>query len=165
MSIYIIDIREEEEIVEKYLVSAKSEYQIMNIPLRYIGFNQVYINNLTQDGVVYLICRSGNRSNRVKLDFFMNNNNVKSLEGGLNGLTIFDGNVAIITENGAYTPKTYMKMVILIIIIYMLVATYINLDSKYIYATLAPVLIFIIYQLVSSSCLMDKIVPIYKPKV
>jgi rhodanese-related sulfurtransferase len=165
MNIYIIDLRNEDELSEKYLVTASNKYTILNIPLRYVGFNYNYINNLTRDNLVYLVCRSGTRSFRAKVEFFSNNDNVKSLGGGLNGINIFNGDIAIISDVGSYSPLKYTKVFIILLICITLLINYLQLDNKYFNIGLIIILVFIIYQLVNKSCYLENILPIFRPQV
>ena len=80
----IIDIREEGELLDNIVVS--SEKIIINIPMRNIQFNIDAINKLSENYTIYLLCRSSNRSDKIKKLFFEENPKIISIKGGLKNL-------------------------------------------------------------------------------
>ena len=84
--IYFIDLREEQELTQSRIIPKNDEITVLSIPSRYIFANKEYIEKISKDSSVYLLCRSGNRSSQIKNKYFSNNNNVISIDGGIKSL-------------------------------------------------------------------------------
>ena len=74
--IYIIDLREENELGKSRIISRNNNVTVISIPSRHIFANKEFIINLSNQGKVYLLCRSGNRSLQIKNKYFKNNKNI-----------------------------------------------------------------------------------------
>lgn len=158
----IIDIREESELLEKNLSTEDKNILIFNIPMRHIIFNKDTIKKLSENNKVYVMCKSGNRSQKVKDLYFKKNKNIISLDGGINNIKEnkeFD-KIRINSGNGGNGLLQYMQLVFVIIMSIMIVLLYARIDPKYIMYFSIFVLIFILYQLLSKSCIMSKIIPL-----
>lgn len=163
-NIVLIDIREESECMEKYMVSSNQSVSIMNIPMRHIGFNKRWIEDKASNGLVYLVCRSGNRSDKVKSLYFKDNINIMSLEGGISNIKIFPG-VAIIIDKGGWGRQQYIQFVFLAILlsfIWLLYNYYSRIDMMLIISAIS---VFILYQILSKSCYMERLVPLFNPAI
>ena len=79
----IIDIREEYELKEIKLKPKNENVDIINIPMRHIQFNLDYLNNLSKNGKLFILCKSGKRAGMVKNKYFKDNENIEVLEGGV----------------------------------------------------------------------------------
>ena len=58
----IVDIREEYELKEIKLKPINKNVDIINIPMRHIQFNLDYLNNLSKNRKLYILCKSGKRA-------------------------------------------------------------------------------------------------------
>ena len=79
-----IDIRDEHELLEKYIVSTNEKVFVVSIPMRVIFANIEWVQRQKCD--VVIVCRSGHRSQNVKNEYLSNNTNVIVLDGGINGM-------------------------------------------------------------------------------
>ena len=82
----IIDIRSEEEILEKRLISYSDDTILMFIPVSHIKFNKEMIRVLSKTNTIYIICKKAKRSTYIKKTFFLNDHNIISINGGINQL-------------------------------------------------------------------------------
>ncbi len=77
--IYLIDVREKDELNKKYLKSYDQNKKVINIPTSLIDNFVDQITQLSQNGGnIYLFCRSGNRSSTIKQKYFKHINNIIS---------------------------------------------------------------------------------------
>jgi len=159
--IILIDIRNDTECMEKYLISNNTSISIFNIPMNHISFNKKWITELSKDAYVYIICRTGSRSDRVKNMYFKNIQNIISLEGGISNIKIFEG-IAIIIDRGGWGKMQYVQFSFLIIIltIFVLIYKFYSRIDMLIIVTL--IIIFMIYQLINKTCYIDKFIPLYE---
>lgn len=95
---YIVDIREEEELKQKRLMSKNPNVKIINVPTSMIKSQVDFIKSLTTNGKVYLGCRRGIRTNRIKNELFKNNDKIISMDAIDNAPKLFD-NVILITPD------------------------------------------------------------------
>lgn len=80
MKVFLIDIREHEELKEKYLKSNKDNIIVLHISMSRIeNYVQIIKTELLSEGLIYLACRSGNRANIVKSRYFSNQNNIQTI--------------------------------------------------------------------------------------
>ncbi len=80
MKVFLIDIREHEELKEKYLKSNKDNIIVLHISMSRIeNYVQKIKTELLNEGFIYLVCRSGNRANIVKSRYFSNQINVQTI--------------------------------------------------------------------------------------
>lgn len=94
----IIDVREEDEVKQKYLVSNDKNKVIINVPSSIIYKHIASIVNLSQNkGNIYLVCRSGNRSDNIKNQYFKHINNIFSVGSIENASKMFQ--IKIINKN------------------------------------------------------------------
>lgn len=116
--IYIVDIREEKELEEKRLISKNSEIRIINIPESIINTKVDYVNNLSKNGKVYLGCKKGIRSNKIKLELFNDNPNIQSIDIIDNAPILFK-DIELITTNSIniYNIIIHLILIVLFIII------------------------------------------------
>jgi hypothetical protein len=95
---YIIDVREESELKTKRLLSKNPNIKIINVPTSIIKEQVTFINDLSKKGKVYLACRRGIRTNKIKNELFPQNNNVISIDAIDNAPKLFN-NVFLIEED------------------------------------------------------------------
>lgn len=149
-----IDIRDEHELAESQIIAPNDDDTlVINIPSRNIFANVDWIKSVQAKGIkVTLICRSANRSQMVKELYFANDENIASLEGGINNPTIkmkhFSGSLGL---------QQILQLVFALILTCILLASfYMNiLHLRYV---IIGIIFFIIYQVVSKSCLIGKYV-------
>jgi len=160
-NIVLIDIRNDTECMEKYLISNNKSITIYNIPMNHISFNKKWIIDLSKDAYVYIICRSGTRSDRIKNAYFKDIQNIISLEGGISNIKIFEG-IAIIVDRGGWGKMQYVQFAFLIIIltIFMLIYNYYSRIDMILILIL--IISFMLYQLITKTCYIDKIIPLYQ---
>lgn len=157
--IYIIDLREENELGKSRIISRNNNVTVISIPSRHIFANKEFITNLSNQGKVYLLCRSGNRSLQIKNKYFKNNENITSIDNGLKALDQFGDNIEIIKGSSGLGMQQYMQIVFAFIIIGTIIAIFMNVKKIYVLIALTLVLLFILYQIFSSSCILSKIIP------
>ena len=79
-----IDVRDEHELLDSRIVAPNEETLIINIPSRNIFANVQWIKATAAKGTkITLICRSANRSQKVKTLYFAQDDNIVSLDGGI----------------------------------------------------------------------------------
>jgi rhodanese-related sulfurtransferase len=117
MNNVIIDIREEHELKEKYLNTNNSDIVLLNIPSRNIIFNKKFIENLSLKNKIYLVCKSGNRSGKIKELYFKNNKNINSLEGGIENIINLNLDIDIRKGNNNFGMNQYMQLIFITIFI------------------------------------------------
>lgn len=171
--IYIIDIREEHEILEERIISTSTTTStiVSCIPMKFIKWNQSLINHLTnnnKDTIIYIICRSSNRSNTIKNKYFKENSNVISIEGGVQGLKQnqelqqqLEVQVQINTDKNifqTFSIQQYMQMLFAILLSITLILLVLQVKPMYIIYWLMSIILFIIYQLVTKSCILSQII-------
>jgi len=162
--IVLIDIRNDSECMEKYLISNNKLISIYNIPMNNIAFNKKWILELSNDAFVYIVCKSGNRSEKVKNTYFRDIQNIISLEGGISNIKIFEG-IAIIVDRGGLGKIQYLQfsfLVILLTIFLLIILHYSRIDMILI---LSLIILFVIYQLVTKTCYIEKIIPLYQTSI
>jgi len=157
--IYIIDLREENELGKSRIISRNNNVTVISIPSRHIFANKEFITNLSNQGKVYLLCRSGNRSLQIKNKYFKNNENITSIDNGLKALEQFGDNIEIIKGSSGLGMQQYMQIVFAFIIIGTIIAIFMNVKKIYVLIALTLFLLFILYQIFSSSCILSKIIP------
>jgi rhodanese-related sulfurtransferase len=160
-NIVLIDIRNDTECMEKYLISNNKSICIYNIPMNHISFNKKWIIDLSKEAYVYIICRSGARSDRIKNTYFKDIQNIISLEGGISNIKIFEG-IAIIVDRGGWGKMQYVQFAFLMIILTIFLLIY-NYYSRIDMILILILLIsFMLYQLITKTCYIDKIIPLYQ---
>ena len=153
----IIDVREESELNEKSLETDSVELEIINIPMRHIQFNLPYINRLAENGKVYLMCKSGTRANKVKNKYFSNNDNVVILEGGIT--KIKDSECKVDVKEISSGKKSNLGMQQYMQIMFMLLIAFVLIiyDQRYAMLYVMIVIVMILYQLFTKSCVLGKV--------
>jgi len=154
----IIDIREESELKEKHLETDSVELEIINIPMRHIQFNIPYIKRLADNGKVYLMCKSGTRANKVKNKYFSNNDNVVTLEGGITKIkeSEFKDDVKEISSGKKSNLGMQQYMQIMFMFIMVIGFVLIIYDQRYAMLYVMIVIVMILYQLFTKSCVLGK---------
>jgi rhodanese-related sulfurtransferase len=154
----IIDVREESELKEKHLETDSVELEIINIPMRHIQFNIPYIKRLADNGKVYLMCKSGTRANKVKNKYFSNNDNVVTLEGGITKIkdSEFKDDVKEISSGKKSNLGMQQYMQIMFMFIMLISFVLIIYDQRYAMLYVMIVIVLILYQLFTKSCVLGK---------
>ena len=151
----IIDLREEHEMKKSHLDS--STCNVINIPMRSIPFNLNYIENLSKNNEVKLMCKSGNRSGLIKKKYFETNYKVASIDGGIKKVGE-NGNdeIKVIELSGSGMGiQQYMQVMFACILVVSSVILYFG-GWKYslVFNVLMVVMIFL--QLYTKSCVLGK---------
>ena len=155
-----IDIRDEHEVAENQIISPNnSDVLVMNIPSRNIFANVEWIDRITQKGVkITLICRSGSRSKKVKDLYFSNNDNITSLDNGIANPNIKLKPINTKSNLGLGLQQILQIMFTTILLFILIISFYTQIDIvRY---TLAVIIMLILYQVISKSCLIGKYVPL-----
>lgn len=151
-----IDIRDEHELAESQIVSPNDETLVINIPSRNVFANVGWIKSMEASGVkVTLICKSANRSQNVKKLYFSTNENIVSLDGGITNPVI---TIRKLNAWG-FGIQQVLQFVFAVILTCILIASFYLQINKLRYV-IAGVIFFILYQIVSKSCLIGKYVPL-----
>ena len=146
----IIDLREEHEMKKSHLDSSTCD--VINIPMRSIPFNLDYIENLSKNDEIQLMCRSGNRSGLIKKKYFGSNDKVTSMEGGIKKI----GDFKVIESKGSGMGiQQYMQVMFACILIISSVILYF-VGWKYSLAFNVLMIIMIFLQLYTKSCVLGK---------
>lgn len=154
----ILDVREESELKEKHLETDSVELEIINIPMRHIQFNIPYIKRLADNGKVYLMCKSGTRANKVKNKYFSNNDNVVTLDGGITKIknSEFKDDVKEISSGKKSNLGMQQYMQIMFMFIMLISFVLIIYDQRYAMLYVMIVIVMILYQLFTKSCVLGK---------
>jgi rhodanese-related sulfurtransferase len=150
-----IDIRDEHELAESQIIAPNDATLVINIPSRNIFSNADWIKSMQERGIkVTLICRSANRSQNVKQLYFPSDENIVSLEGGIKNPII-----KMKQLTGELGIQQILQLVFTIILTCILAASfYIKIEQlRYM---IVGIIFFIMYQVVSKSCLIGKYVPL-----
>lgn len=155
----ILDVREESELKEKHLETDSVELEIINIPMRHIQFNIPYIKRLADNGKVYLMCKSGTRANKVKNKYFSNNDNVVTLDGGITKIknSEFKDDVKEISSGKKSNLGMQQYMQIMFMFIMLISFVLIIYDQRYAMLYVMIVIVMILYQLFTKSCVLGKV--------
>ena len=156
----IIDIRDEHELREKYIESKNQDILILNIPSRNIKFNKEFIVTLSEKNKVYIVCRSGNRSGKVKELYFKDNSNVISVEGGLENLKKIFPDIEIKSGDNSFGMNQHMQTIFLTILLLICILVSFDFNKKFILFVLLSIIFFIYYQISTKSCILGKIIPL-----
>lgn len=151
-----IDIRDEHELAESQIMTPNDETLVINIPSRNIFANVEWIKLMEASGVkVTLICRTANRSQNVKNLYFSTNENIVSLDGGItnSGITIKKIN------SMGFGIQQILQLVFVGILTCILIASFYLQINKLRYV-IVGIIFFILYQIVSKSCLIGKYIPL-----
>jgi rhodanese-related sulfurtransferase len=164
-----IDIRDEHEVAENQIIAPTStstststgnnDIIVMNIPSRNIFANVEWMEGITQKGVkIILICRSASRSKKVKDLYFSNNDNIMSLDNGIANPIIKLKSMNTKSNFGLGLQQILQIVFTTILIFILIISFYTKIEVvRYI---LAVIIIFILYQVISKSCLVGKYVPL-----
>lgn len=164
----IIDLREEFELRDSHMESTDTSVLIVNIPMRAIFANKKWISFISETNTIYLICRSGVRSNKIKEKYFLENTNVISVDGGIKQLTHTDNvdhilhqyKINIVKTNGGLGLQQYMQIAFIAMLFMILILIYMDIDRTYLMITVGSFMTFIMYQIYSQSCLISSMIPL-----
>lgn len=159
----IIDVREEFELLEKQIVTDDPSIFVLNIPARNIFANVGWINELSQSHTVYIVCKLGNRSGKVKNKYFKDNKNIISLDGGVTKLDInnvFGDKIKIVYGQGGMGMQQYIQLMFVMILSILALLVYFDIDKKYIIGLITLFVLFIVYQLLTKICYLFKMLPL-----
>jgi rhodanese-related sulfurtransferase len=163
MQTVFIDLREEFEVADVQIIPRTSSILVINIPMRNIFANTHYIEQLaSQSKLVYLLCRSGVRSKSVKKLYFADNDNIVSYDGGWKQLEANEDNFTVIHKESVFNigPQQLMHLVFVFILLSILGLNYYRLDRYYINIYLVALIVFILYQFFSKSCMLSSMLPL-----
>jgi hypothetical protein len=73
---------------------------------------------------VVILCRSGNRAQNVKNEYFLNNTNIIVLDGGINGMDQkMPDNLKIVRGLGGFGQQQYLQLMFAVILTLVLLLT------------------------------------------
>jgi rhodanese-related sulfurtransferase len=161
-----IDIRDEHEVAETQIIAPttststdNNDILVMNIPSRNIFANVEWMERITQKGIkITLICRSASRSKKVKDLYFSNNDNITSLDNGIANPNIKLKKINTKTNFGLGLQQI-LQIVFTTILLFILIISFYTQINVVRY-TLVVIIIFILYQVITKSCLIGKYVPL-----
>jgi len=152
----IIDIRDESELLDSKMHTFDENTYILNIPTRNIKFNIEGINKLSKKYKIYLVCRSSNRSDKVKNKYFKDNENVISVSGGIKKENeLFN----IISEKGGMGFQQIMQIIFSIILLVIAILLFMKINRNIILLIISIMIILILLQAFTKSCVLSKIIP------
>lgn len=164
MKTYFIDLREEFELADVKIIPKSSDIIVINIPMRNIFANKYYIERLVdQCDRLYLICRSGVRSEKVRKLYFDDNPKVLSYDGGVRALeSDNDMNVDIDHTESMFNfgLQQFIQMVFVFILLTILGLNYFRVDRYFMNIYIVFIIVFILYQLLTKGCLISSILPL-----
>ena len=92
--------------------------------------------------------------------YFKDVQNIISLEGGISNIKIFEG-IAIIVDRGGWGKMQYVQFSFLAILLTIFVLIYQYYSRVDMLIILSLIIFFIIYQLLSKTCYIEKVIPLY----
>lgn len=155
-----IDIRDEHEVAENQIIAPTStgnkDIIVMNIPSRNIFANVEWMERI---GVkIMLICRSASRSKKVKDLYFSNNENITSLDKGISNPMIKLKPINAKSNFGLGLQQILQIVFATMLLFILIISFYTQIVMiRYI---LAMMITFILYQVMSKSCLIGKYMPL-----
>lgn len=156
-----LDIRDEQELLDRHLVSNDPSFCVLNIPSRNVFANVSFLTGIAKKGVkIHLVCRSGNRTNVVKNTYFSDVPNIVSVDGGINKVS--HPGVSVVEDGpGGMGQQQYIQLMFACILIVLLgLSMYMSVD--YFRVVIVALISFILYQVYSKSCLVGSRIPIQK---
>lgn len=155
-----IDIRDEHEVAENQIIAPTStgnnDIIVMNIPSRNIFANVEWMERI--GAKIMLICRSASRSKKVKDLYFSNNDNITSLDNGISNPNIKLKPINAKSNFGLGLQQILQIVFTAILLFILIISFYTQIVMiRYI---LAMMIVFILYQVISKSCLIGKYVPL-----
>lgn len=106
---YIIDIREEYELLENRYISNNSNLIIIAIPSRIIFANVEFINKLSINNQIFILCRTGKRAKLIKNKYFSNNKNIITIDN----INNFLDQIIIKKNNNKFNLIQYIFLIII----------------------------------------------------
>jgi len=157
--IYIIDLREEQELAQLRIISKDENVNVITIPARYIFANVEFINKISKKNKVYLLCKRGIRSCKIKSQYFPNNPNVQSISEGLGSLDKLKNQVEIIRGDGGYGMEQHLLLIFAIVLVSLMLAIYMDINKLYILAMIGLIFGVTIYLTFYNSIILSKKIP------
>jgi rhodanese-related sulfurtransferase len=160
----IIDIREEHELKRERISDIQDNYVVYHIPQRFIGFNEKWIKEYSKKEKVYILCKSGKRSKKIKETYFKNEPNVIVLDGGIDNIQSYFNDTQIQKNESKFhfAPQQYMMMMFILILLVILYLHYSSIPKIIFYSFILFVIFFILIQILTRSCLLTRFIPLYK---
>ena len=161
----IVDLREEFELLEKKLVPTTNKYEVVNIPSRHIFANVDWITKQSHLRPLWLLCASGRRSQAIKDQYFPKNDGIKSSWGGLkfdNGdehPRVDPNELKIEYGAGGFGLQQYMQIAFAGMLSLVVIMLYLNLDRIIVLSVVSGMIIMVLGQTFTKSCLLGKIIP------
>lgn len=154
-SIYI-DIREEHELLEKYITSVNEKIFVISIPMRNLFSNLEWIRKIQTP--IIIVCRTGQRAKQVKTHYFDGNTNITILEGGITSIkeNSLDG-IKIVYGNSGYGQQQYLQIMFASILTLVLLLLVFNF--QYTTYIIIGFISMILYQVLNEKCYLAKILP------
>ena len=122
--------------------------------MRSIPFNLNYIENLSKNNEVKLMCKSGNRSDLIKKKYFEENDKVSSMLGGIK--KVGENGIKVIELSGSGMGiQQYMQVMFACILVVSSIILYFG-GWKYSLAFNVLMVVMIFLQLYIKSCILGK---------
>lgn len=152
-----IDIRDEHELLEKYIASTNEKVFVVSFPMRVIFANVEWVQAQKCD--VVIVCRSGNRAQHIKNEYFSNNTNVIVLDGGINEMDKkIPDNLKIVRGLGGFGQQQYLQLMFAVILtLVLLLSIFPGVYTKYI---IIGFIAMILYQVFGKKCYLASIIPL-----
>lgn len=167
----IIDIREENELLA-ISIKPKDDHniEIISIPSRFIFANVSWIRKQSQTKRVWILCASSRRSDEIKQKYFPNDKMIVSSKGGINifkdktkltndGTHIDVDKIKLNVGKGGLSIQQYMQLLFILILSSILMISYYYKCNYRLNIFISVIIIFIVYQLISGSCLLSRVIP------
>lgn len=149
----IIDLREENEILNLNIKPKDNKIRIINIPSRFIYFNQEWIKNQSETKMIGLLCATGNRSLQIKKKYFKEVENIQVIKSENNENLIYEKNDKILN----FGLTQYMQSIFIIILLSILIINYYSLLNLNLY--IISIILVIFYQIYFKTCWLNKLIP------
>lgn len=179
MKYLFIDIRKSDEVYSNRFGSS-TEYDVYNIPMNMIRFNQkAIVSHLQYFDEIYIVCHSGTRSQMIKDKYFTGVDKIKvskdlqfkNLSHGLNKVKlnndILDINIVGSNAFNLYSIMRVIQLVLGTLILVMGSYTYHQIQNKKCNINIVPLVILMLFGLMAiingltSTCTMSKVFMYY----
>lgn len=167
-NIFIVDLREEHELLSSRLTSTDDKVQIVNIPSRNIFANIDYLVAQSAKMPVWLFCASGRRSRAIKEHYFPQNDGIKSVRLGIKDIGVKENasfgefpveRVVKQTGRGGLGIQQFIQYVFVVMLLLIGCVIWFSSSKLYALAVVIVLALGILSQAVTKSCLMSRLLP------
>lgn len=166
--ILIVDLREEHELLSARLTPADNRVNIVNIPSRSIFSNVDWLISQSARMPVWLICASGRRSRAIKERYFPQNDGIRSVSLGIQDIGVKENasfgefpveRVVKQQGQGGLGIQQFMQYAFVGMLLLVVCVVWFVPNKFYVLAVIATIIVGILSQAVTKSCLMSKMLP------